>query len=273
MSGLTVVVLAVVTTGIAGVRSTWSPCSLSMLSMITPIGEASRGHRYPVTVAWFVAGAVLGGATLGGLIAALAALVRQLSVGGRGIAIAVVVTAIVTIGSDSRIGGFSLPRIPRQVDELWLNRYRGWVYGAGYGWQIGVGMSTYVMTAAVYLMIALGALTGRPLVGLAVGTGFGLCRGVALLLGARLRTTSAVHGLHAWLEAAAAWSLQIAVAGQVGVLVVGAASVGAVTLLATAAAVLLVLVRRWATHLRALGSTRFAGLDPRPLRRAAHRSP
>src|SRR5262245_28638289 len=50
-------VLGVVVAVAAAVRSTWSPCGLSMLSSITPFGERSRGHRYSVTAAWFVVGA------------------------------------------------------------------------------------------------------------------------------------------------------------------------------------------------------------------------
>ena len=57
----------------AAVRSTWSPCGLSMLSTVTPIAERGRGHRFWVTATWFVVGSLLGGACLGGL-AALGAL-------------------------------------------------------------------------------------------------------------------------------------------------------------------------------------------------------
>ena len=38
----------------AAVRSTWSPCGLSMLSTITPFGERAKGHSYRATAAWFV---------------------------------------------------------------------------------------------------------------------------------------------------------------------------------------------------------------------------
>jgi hypothetical protein len=43
----------------AAIRSTWSPCGLSMLSTITPIAERGRNHRYYSTATWFVLGAVL----------------------------------------------------------------------------------------------------------------------------------------------------------------------------------------------------------------------
>ncbi len=54
-----------VLTAAAAARGTWSPCGLSMVSAINPFSEVSRGHRYVVTVLWFVAGAVVGGALLG----------------------------------------------------------------------------------------------------------------------------------------------------------------------------------------------------------------
>ena len=62
----------------AAVRSTWSPCGLSMLSTITPIGERGRNNGWAASAAWFVAGAVLGGATLGAGAALLAAAVGVL---------------------------------------------------------------------------------------------------------------------------------------------------------------------------------------------------
>ena len=73
--------LAAVVAVAAAVRSTWSPCGLSVLSSITPFGESSRAHRYGVTAGWFVAGAVAGGATLGAVAAGLAAGVSTLDLG------------------------------------------------------------------------------------------------------------------------------------------------------------------------------------------------
>jgi len=58
----TVLALGVVVAFAAAVRSTWSPCGQSMLSQLTPVGEASRGYRYRTTATWFVVGAVVGGA-------------------------------------------------------------------------------------------------------------------------------------------------------------------------------------------------------------------
>ena len=161
------VVLASVVAGAAAIRSTWSPCGLSMLSTITPIGERGRNHRYASTAAWFILGATLGGATLGLGAAVLAAGVGALDLSPEAALGATAVLAAVTIASDLNVGGFRLPSHTRQVNESWLDEFRSWVYGGGFGWQIGVGLATYVTTAAVYLMIAMAALTGDPLVAFA----------------------------------------------------------------------------------------------------------
>ena len=60
------------------------------------------------------------------------------------------------------------------------------------------------MTAAVPLMIVVGALGANPWAALAIGALFGLARGLAVLLGARLRTPAALFAFHrrfdAWSE-------------------------------------------------------------------------
>lgn len=184
----------------AAVRSTWSPCGLSMLSTITPIGERGRGNRFGSSAAWFVAGAVLGGVTLGAGAAILAAGVGALDLSDDALVGAAALLAATTIASDLALGGFRLPSHTRQVNEGWLGQYRSWVYAGGFGWQIGVGLATYVTTAAVYLMLALAALTTSPLAAFAIVTGFGLVRGLAVLLGRSLTTPQRMLALHRRLE-------------------------------------------------------------------------
>src|SRR5688572_17459460 len=194
------VVLASVVAGAAAIRSTWSPCGLSMLSTITPIGERGRNHRYASTAAWFVLGATLGGATLGLGAAMLAAGVGALDISPDAALGATAVLAGITVASDLNVGSFRLPSPTRQVNESWLDEFRSWVYGGGFGWQIGVGLATYVTTAAVYLMIAMAALAGEPLLAFTLITGFGLARGLAVLLGRRLTTPERLMALHRRLE-------------------------------------------------------------------------
>jgi MFS family permease len=191
-----IVALGVVIAFAAAVRSTWSPCGLSMLSQITPVAEAGRRQRFGRTAAWFVAGAVLGGLTLGTLIALGAALVGASSIGANAAVALVGAAAIVAALVDGRVLGSGPPFLRRQVNEDWLSNYRSWVYGGGFGWQIGAGITTYVMTAAVPLLVVVGALTGRPAVGLLLGVLFGLVRGLAVLTGARVRNPTALYALH-----------------------------------------------------------------------------
>ncbi len=145
----------------AAARSTWSPCGLSMLSSITPVSERAKGNSYRSTAAWFVLGSTLGGATLGTAMAAAAAAAHRLGLSPTGTGTLAVAAALVSAGSDAGVFGFRVPIHRRQVNERWLDRYRPWVYGAGFGWQIGSGLSTYITTAAVYLMVVLGALDGK----------------------------------------------------------------------------------------------------------------
>ena len=149
----------------AAARSTWSPCGLSMLSTITPITEQARGRRYAATVPWYLLGSIAGGATLGLLAATLSIPIRALDLPTSTVLAVVGVLAVVSILSDLRVGGFQLPRHGRQVDRLWLDHYRSWVYGTGFGWQIGVGLATYIVTSAVYLVVAIAALTGSARAG------------------------------------------------------------------------------------------------------------
>jgi MFS family permease len=179
----------------AATSGMWSPCGLSMLTSINPVSERGRNHRYGVTAVWFIVGGVLGGATLGTGAALLAQLVRLLDPGlhlrlGLGAAFALLALLL-----DLGVLGVTLPIIRRQVNERWLDEFRGWFYGLGFGWQIGVGFATYVMTASTGLLVVLGALTGSPAVAMALCVLFGLARGSGVLLTARIRTPDALRRL------------------------------------------------------------------------------
>ena len=223
-----VVVAGLVLAVAAGLRGTWSPCGLSMLSSITPFSERARGYRYGTTCAWFVAGSTVGGAVLGG-VAALGALAVSPLVGG-GLApwlLAVgVVVALVCAASDAGIGPVRLPTLPRQVDEAWLGTYRRWIYAAGFGVQIGAGFTTYVMTAANYLVVALAVLAGSPGWALATGLVFGVTRGLVVTVGAWATTPARLRDLHRTLERWAATSLRVMVGLQAAVAVALAAVAG-----------------------------------------------
>src|SRR4051812_5910091 len=163
-----ILVLGAVVAIAAAVRATWSPCGQSMLSQLNPVGEASRGNRYGVTAAWYVVGAVAGGATLGAAMWVLATVVAAIDLSATTALAAAGGAAAACALVDSGILGFAPPFFLRQVNEDWLGRYRSWLYGSGFGWQVGAGVTTYIMTAAVFLTIALGALTAGPAAAFAV---------------------------------------------------------------------------------------------------------
>jgi hypothetical protein len=210
---LTAVVVAIT----AAARSTWSPCGVSMLATVTPLAEQARGHRFRSTAAWFIAGGTAGGATLGLLMAALALGVRAAAPSTVTLAVVACAGAVLAAASDTRLGGFRLPFHSRQVNERWLDQFRPWVYGAGFGWQIGAGLVTYIKTAALYLMIVLAALTASPATALAVGALFGLVRGLAVLLGRGITSPATLAAFHRRFEDAGPVVLTVVVTCELGI--------------------------------------------------------
>jgi len=236
-------VLASVVAVAAAIRSTWSPCGLSMLSTITPLSEGGRGHSYRSTAAWFILGSTMGGVTVGAVMALGTGGVDGLHPAPATLGGLAVAAALVAAASDSGIVGVRLPVHRRQVNERWLDHYRPWVYGAGFGWQIGNGVSTYITTGAVYLMIVLAALTTVPMVALVVGTAFGLVRGLAVLMTRHLGDPNALRSFHRRFTAAGPRVDRGVIAVEVAVAAVAAVAAGSArSLLVPAVAVGLVAV-------------------------------
>jgi hypothetical protein len=233
----TFVALLVGVAVVSAIRGVWSPCGLSMLSSITPMTEAGRGNRFGLTASWFALGGLLGGLSLGlvsaGAAAGVAALDLELSTR---LAVAALVAAI-TSSMDLGLVGIELPVFKRQVNDGWLRTYRSWVYGAGFGWQIGFGVATYIMTAGVFLVIGLAVLSASPAVAVLGGATFGLVRGLAVFVGAPATTPAKLASVHERLDRAAPTSRAAAAAVQVvaaGVLAARAWSVPAGLVLAVA---------------------------------------
>jgi hypothetical protein len=218
-----VAALAVVVALAAAAYSSWSPCGQSMLSQLNPLAERSRQQRYWLTATWFVIGAVAGGLTLAVGIAALALGVDALGMtSGWAAGIAAVVT-LLGAASDSRVLPWSPPFLRRQVNEDWLVRYRGWLYGVGFGWQIGTGVTTYIMTAAVFVMVALGALSASPVVAVVAAMTFALARGLVVFATARCDTFEKLAAFHRRFHALGPSVRRAVIAVQVVVAAVAAA--------------------------------------------------
>jgi hypothetical protein len=168
-----------------------------MLASITPLGERARGSRWGLTVGFFVAGSTLAGAATGALAGELGRLVWEPH--GTVDLRAALLAALLAAGLALDLGGL-LPTPRRQVNEDWLREYRGWVYGVGFGGQLGVGVSTIVTTSLVYVtllaaFLSAGAAPGAAIVGL-----FGAVRGATLLAGARVSRPADLARLHALID-------------------------------------------------------------------------
>ena len=104
-----------------------------MLASINPLGERARNRRWGVTVAAYLIGSVVA-----------AAAARRPPGRGRAPGSATRCparaspaprwsppSAPLALAVDLGLGGLRLPTVHRQVNKDWLDRYRGWVVGAG----------------------------------------------------------------------------------------------------------------------------------------------
>jgi hypothetical protein len=192
-----------------------------MLASINPLGERARGHSFVVTAVAYAIGSMLAagglgvalGATGAEVLGGVGAVVRLGLLGAAALAAALVDRA-----------GVRIPSWRRQVNEDWLTEYRGWVYGLGFGLQLGLGVVTIVTTASVYLTWAAVLLSARPGAGAVIGVAFGAARALPVLAGGRLRTPAAVGARGRALESAAGRFAAVTVVAELVV------AVGALTL-------------------------------------------
>jgi len=178
-----------------------------MLASINPLGERARNTRWGRTAGWYIAGSTAGGLVIGavaGAAGAALAAVASPSTGLLGV-LAVIVCAL-GLALDLHLGGLPVPTVHRQVNQDWLARYRGWVYGGGFGFQLGLGVVTIVTTSTIYVALALGLLAGSLLSGLVIGATFGLVRALPILAVRRVHDPAQLREIvgraHGWSRAA-----------------------------------------------------------------------
>ena len=147
-----------------------------MLSSIHPLGERARGNRWLVTITAFTLGAALGGAAVGAFLGRVGSLFAP----AHDIAL-VIVGALALIGGGLDLLGVRAIGPARQVNERWIGTLRGSVYGFGFGMQLGSGVSTFIVTWGVWVLLAAELLSGSAVTGAVVGALFGLVRAVAPL--------------------------------------------------------------------------------------------
>lgn len=149
-----------------------------MLSSITPFGERGRGTHWSITVTAFAVGSIGAGALFGAATGALGSLLPSGLEWRRATLLGLVVLTVLLDASSPSV---RLPTWRRQVNEDWLERYRGWVYGSAFGAQLGVGLATIVTSATTYCMVLAALLSERPAAGAAIGATFGAVRALPLL--------------------------------------------------------------------------------------------
>lgn len=170
-----------------------------MLASITPLGERGRHSHWSITMFAFVSASLVAGAAFGAVLGGAGALVLSgTSATARLFVLAAALLAAIAL--DVRSRGVPGPR--RQVNERWLDQYRGWVYGLGYGAQLGVGVTTVVTSAATYAAMLAAFLSAGVAGGALIVGSYGAIRGLTPLLAARVRSPEQLMTLHAGLRRA-----------------------------------------------------------------------
>jgi len=188
-----------------------------MLASITPLGERGRHSRWGFTVGAFLVSATAAGVGAGAVLGMLGS-VAVPPHGTLAVLLVAIAVAVVLDGLPRAVPG---PR--RQVDERWLDQYRGWVYGAGYGAQLGLGVTTIVSSAATYGALLAAFLTANALAGAIVLGCFGAVRGFTPLAAAGVRNQRQLLEFHRALarwRAPARWGVVAAQAGMLALALV-----------------------------------------------------
>ena len=162
-----------------------------MLSSIHPLGERARHNRWVITVTAYSLAAVAAGAAVG---AGLGWVGSLLPLGETPQRWGLVTVALVAGLLD--LTRVAPPGPARQVNERWIGQYRGWVYGAGFGAQLGLGAATFVVTWGVYAVYLVELLAGSAIAGAVIGAVFGAGRALAPLAAGWIDRPSRLTAFH-----------------------------------------------------------------------------
>lgn len=165
-----------------------------MLASITPLGERGRRSRWGITVSAFLLGATLAGAAEGAVLGLLGSALLGDGLGAH--ARLLVLSGGLVLAVLLELALPAVPRPRRQVNERWLDEFRGWVYGFGFGAQLGFGITTVVTSAATYVAMLVAFLAADPAWGAVVVGVFGAIRGVTPLLAMRVQRPEQLRAFH-----------------------------------------------------------------------------
>lgn len=196
-----------------------------MLGSMSPVGDSSRHQRWWITATAYTVASVIAGAAIGAGLGAVGQVLAGIVRVPTGTRLLVLGTTLVAAAALDAGALGRLPTWHRQVDERWLTTYRGWVYGAGFGAQLGVGVATIVTSAATYATLAAALLSVSWREGLLIGAVFGAARATPLLLMAPVRSADRLYAVTRTVAAAEHRVHRLTIAGQgaLGVVVLAAA--------------------------------------------------
>lgn len=185
-----------------------------MLASITPLGERGRRSRWGITVTAFLLGATLAGAAAGFVLGLLGSLVLGDGIGAHARLLVLAGGLVVAVALE--LVPAAVPGPNRQVNERWLDEFRGWVYGVGFGAQLGLGITTVVTSAATYVAMFAAFLSADPGWGALVFGVFGAIRGVTPLLAVRVRGPEQLRDFHRRFERARGAVAPVSLAALLG---------------------------------------------------------
>lgn len=191
-----------------------------MLGSITPLGERGRQRVWGRTVSALIVGGALGGAAIGAAAGLVGIALLQLA--GAGLDARLAALGVVLAAACLMDATGTIPTPHRQVNEDWLALYRDWVYGIGFGLQLGSGVATIVTTASIFALLGAAALTGSVAGGALLGAAFGALRASTVLFGMRIQSPAHLAALD---EALVRWERPAKLGTPIALALLGAAAV------------------------------------------------
>jgi hypothetical protein len=104
-----------------------------------------------------------------------------------------IVLLLLTLGTAAVVDLLWLPRKigpVRQVNDQWLAAYRGWVAGAGFGFQLGGAVATVVNSASTYATLVVMVLVHDIRAAVLIGMVYAGVRAATVLAGGFIRTSA-----------------------------------------------------------------------------------
>lgn len=135
--------------------------------------------------------------------------------------IVVVVAAMTALGFEATNRERLLPSRTRQVNENWIQTYRGWIYGGGFGAELGFGLSTIITTSLIHLLVVSMIFVGSFAAAFSLGLTFGVVRGATVLFARGVDSPEALRSFHHRLDTFRTRSHSGAVASLALVSVIG----------------------------------------------------